>query len=106
MSSKKSTASHVAANFKEIHARGLAADVGADEHEWDVTHGPRGPPPLPVLTAIELEQHVTLERAAEILNIHIDTFLATYPHLIRRVSPRCRRVKLRDLLSEQRVNAA
>ena len=63
-------------------------------------------PSLPVLSAIELEQYVKLERAAEILGIHIETFEATYPHLIRRVSPRCRRVKLRDLLSEQAVEAA
>ena len=61
------------------------------------------PSPLPMLTAIELEQHVTLERAAQMLGIHVETFEATYPHLIRRVSPRCRRVKLRDLLSEQRA---
>jgi hypothetical protein len=64
------------------------------------------PSPLPMLTAIELEQHVTLERAAQMLGIHVETFEATYPHLIRRVSPRCRRVKLRDLLSEQQVQAA
>jgi hypothetical protein len=63
-------------------------------------------PSLPVLSAIELEQHVTLERAAEILGIHIETFEANYPHLIRRVSPRCRRVKLRDLLSAQQTEAA
>ena len=48
--------------------------------------------------SVEVEQHVKLERAAEILGIHVETFEATYPHLIRRVSPRCRRVKLRDLL--------
>jgi hypothetical protein len=64
------------------------------------------PSPLPMLTAIELEQHVTLERAAQMLGIHVETFEATFPHLIRRVSPRCRRVKLRDLLSEQQVQAA
>ena len=63
-------------------------------------------PSLPMLTAIELEQHVTVERAAEILGIHFESYEATYPHLIRKVSPRCRRVKLRDLLSEQNVEAA
>jgi hypothetical protein len=62
-------------------------------------------PSLPELSAIELEQHVTLERAAELLGIHIETFEATYPHLIKRVSPRCRRVKLRDLLSTQTTGA-
>ena len=61
---------------------------------------------LPALSAIELEQHVTVERAAEILGIHFETFEATYPHLIRRVSPRCRRVKLRDLLSQENASNA
>ena len=41
------------------------------------------PCPLPMLTAIEFEQHVTLERAAQMLGIHVETFEATYPHLIR-----------------------
>ena len=67
---------------------------------------PKDTAALPTLTALELEQHVTLERAAEILGIHIETFEATYPHRIRRVSPRCRRVRLRDLISEQTVEAA
>jgi hypothetical protein len=58
------------------------------------------PSSLPVLSAIELEQHVTVERAAEILGIHPETFEAAYPHLIKRVSARCRRVKLRKLLEE------
>jgi hypothetical protein len=54
--------------------------------------------PLPTLTAIELEQFISVNRAAKILGIHIETFEATHSHLIRRVSPRCRRVKLRDVL--------
>jgi hypothetical protein len=55
---------------------------------------------LPKLTAIELEKHVTVEAAAEILGVHIETFEAHYAHLIRKVSPRCRRVKLRELLED------
>jgi hypothetical protein len=62
--------------------------------------------PLPELSALELEQFVTLKRAAEILGVHVDTFEANYPDLIRRVAPRCRRVKLRDLFSAQQVEAA
>jgi hypothetical protein len=96
MSAKKS-ASYIAAKIKHNIEQGLAGDVGADQHDREIVHGARGPP-LPVLSALELEQHVKLERAAEILGIHVETFEATYPHLIRRVSPRCRRVKLRDLL--------
>jgi hypothetical protein len=92
--------SHIAANLQHIHDQGLAAETGADLHQREKVHGARGPPQLPVLSAIELEQHVTVERAAEILGIHVETFEATYPHLIRRVSPRCRRVKLRHLLKE------
>jgi hypothetical protein len=57
-------------------------------------------PRLPELTAIELEKHVTVEAAAEILGVHVETFEAHYAHLIRKVSPRCRRVKLRELLQE------
>jgi hypothetical protein len=63
-------------------------------------------PSLPELSAIELEQYVSLGRAAELFDIHIETFEATYPHLIKRVSPRCRRVRLRDLISEQSGKAA
>ena len=61
------------------------------------------PSPLPVLTALELEKHVTVEEAAEIKCIHVETFEEHYAHLIRKVSPRCRRVKLRDLLKEDAV---
>jgi hypothetical protein len=103
MATKKSEP-HIAANLKYIHDQGFAAEVGIGQHDREIVHGARGPP-LPVLTAIELEQYVTLERAAELLHIHVETFEATYPHLIKRVSPRCRRVKLRDLVS-QTVEAA
>ena len=105
MATTKTLAPHVAANLKDIRARGLAADSGVDQHDREITHGPRGPP-LPTLTALELEQHVSVVRAAKILGIHPETFEATYAHLIKRVSPRCRRVKLRDLLSEQTVEVA
>ena len=105
MSSKKPDP-HIAANLKHIHAQGLTTESGADQHDREMVHGARGPPLLPQLSAYDLEKHVTVEQAAEILSIHVETFEATYPHLIRKVSPRCRRVKLRDLLSEQRVNAA
>ena len=102
----KTVVPYVAANLKDTHARGLVADSGAKQHDREITHGPRGPPELPTLTAIELEQYITLGCAAKLFNIHIETFEATYPHLIKRVSPRCRRVKLRDLISEQSGKAA
>ena len=70
------------------------------------TANPKDTAALPTLTALELEQYVTLERAAELFGIHIETFEATYPHLIKRVSPRCRRVRLRELISEQSGKAA
>jgi hypothetical protein len=60
---------------------------------------------LPQLTALELEKHVTVEEAAALLGIHPETFEAHYGHLIIKVSPRCRRVKLRSLLSKEN-NAA
>jgi hypothetical protein len=101
----KTVAPYVAANFKDIHARGLAANTGVQQHDREITHGPRAPP-LPTLSALELEQHFSVECAAKILGIHCETFEATYSHLIRRVSPRCRRVRLRDLLSAQQVETA
>jgi hypothetical protein len=55
---------------------------------------------LPALTALELERHVTVDEAAAIKGIHVETFEKAYGHLIKKVSPRCRRVKLRDLLTE------
>jgi hypothetical protein len=56
---------------------------------------------LPELTALELEKHITVEQAAKILGIHPETFEEHYGHLIHKVSPRCRRVKLRKLLAEE-----
>ena len=55
---------------------------------------------LPKLTAIELEKFITVEDAAKLLAVHVETFEANYSHLIRKVSPRCRRVKLRELLED------
>jgi len=104
MATKKSEF-HIAANLKHNLEQGLTAEVGTAQHGREIVHGPRGPQ-LPTLSAIELEQHVTVERAAKILGVHAETFETAYPHLIRRVSPRCRRVKLRDLFSVQNVEAA
>jgi hypothetical protein len=56
---------------------------------------------LPALTPIELEKWITIDAAAELKGIHVETFEATYPHLIVKVSPRCRRVKLRKLLEDE-----
>jgi hypothetical protein len=124
LAKKKLPAPHVAANIKAAHTRALVvADNGADQHGRELVHAPRSPPtqsaqspaisighnggpPLPTLTALELEQHVTVERAAEIFAIHVETFETTYAHLIRRVSPRCRRVKLRDLFSAKTLETA
>jgi hypothetical protein len=63
-------------------------------------------PKLPELSALDLEKTVTVPTAAEIKGVSYDTFKRHYSHLIRKLSPRREGVKLRDLLSEQRVNAA
>jgi hypothetical protein len=63
-------------------------------------------PKLPELSALDLEKHVSVRAAAEIRGISRDTFKRHYAHLIRKLSPRREGVKLRDLLSEQRVNPA
>jgi hypothetical protein len=61
-------------------------------------------PPLPTLTALDLERHISVKEAAEIKGISPDTFKRHYPHLIEKTSPRRNTVKLRKLLSED--NAA
>jgi hypothetical protein len=61
---------------------------------------------LPQLSALDLEKHVSVPKAAEILDVSPDTFKRHYSHLIRKVSPRRAVVKLRDLLSgKDAVNA-
>jgi hypothetical protein len=52
------------------------------------------------LTALELERHVSVPEAAEILGISTDTFKRHHARLIRKVSPRRDAVRLRDLLAE------
>jgi hypothetical protein len=59
---------------------------------------------LPELSALDLEKHVSVPAAAEILNLSVDSFKRHYRHLIRKMSPRREAVRLRDLLSEE--NAA
>jgi hypothetical protein len=54
---------------------------------------------LPELTALELETHVKVPKAADIKGLSEDTFRRHYGHLIRKVSPRRDAVKLRDLLT-------
>jgi hypothetical protein len=56
-------------------------------------------PTLSVLSALELERHISVPEAARLKNISPDTFKRRYARLIRRVSPRRNAVKLRDLLS-------
>jgi hypothetical protein len=61
-------------------------------------------PPLPSLSALELERHISVREAAALKGVSEDTFLRHYKHLVRKVSPRRSTVKLRDLLmSEESV---
>jgi hypothetical protein len=55
--------------------------------------------PLPKLTALELERHVSLREAATIMGMSVDTFRRHYSHLIKKMSRRRDGVRLRDLLS-------
>jgi hypothetical protein len=55
---------------------------------------------LPELTAIDLEHHVSVSKAAAIKGVSEDTFKRHFRHLIRHVSPRRLTVRLRDLLAE------
>jgi len=55
---------------------------------------------LPELSALDLEKHVSVPKAAEIWGISADTFKRHYSHLIRKASPRRDVVKIRDLIEE------
>jgi prophage regulatory protein len=47
MSTKvKPVAAHVPRNLKHQHEQALAANVGVQQHDREITHGPRGPPRL------------------------------------------------------------
>jgi hypothetical protein len=83
----------------EVTGRGPGA---AAEKISGIGHN-RGPP-LPSLSALDLEKHISVKQAAEMKGVSRDTFKRHYAHLIRKVSPRRNTVKLRDLLSEE--NAA
>ena len=79
----------------EITGRGVdtaAADIPGIGHN-------KGPP-LPSLTALELERHISIPEAAALKGVSVDTFKRHFKHLIRRISPRRNAVKLRDLLAE------
>jgi hypothetical protein len=55
---------------------------------------------LPVLSALDLERHISVLEAAHIKGVSPDTFRRHFPHLIRKISPRRNAVRLRDLLAE------
>ena len=55
---------------------------------------------LPQLSALDLEKHVSVPTAADIIGVSEDTFRRHYAHLIRKPSPRRTTVKLRDLIQE------
>jgi len=61
---------------------------------------------LPVLSALELERHVSVPEAAKIKGVSIDTFRRHYKYMIRKASPRRDVVKLRELLTDDAEKAA
>jgi hypothetical protein len=60
----------------------------------------RGWAGAPVLSEIDLERHISVPEAAELKGISPDTFKRHYGHLIHKVSPRRKTVKLRDALEK------
>ena len=54
----------------------------------------------PKFTALELASDVSLDKAAEIKGISVDTFVRNYSHIIKRPSARRRTVNLGALLKE------
>jgi hypothetical protein len=50
------------------------------------------------LTPLERKRKISVKVAAELNDIHEDTFRAQYPHLIKKISPRRDAVELGDAL--------
>jgi hypothetical protein len=55
---------------------------------------------------LERRRFIGIDQAAEFLGISRDTFQRTYPHLIRRLSPRRNGVRLGDVLDAEPESAA
>jgi hypothetical protein len=53
----------------------------------------------PELSALDLERHISVPEAAAHKGVSEDTFQRHYGYLIRKVSPRRRVVKVRELLN-------
>ena len=86
--------------MSEVRPEVTGRRAGTSSAKAGVGHS-RGPPLLPSLSALELEQHISVREAAALKGVSEDTFLRHYKHLVRKVSPRRSTVKLRDLLTEE-----
>jgi hypothetical protein len=53
------------------------------------------------LTALELEQGIPLPAAAKLNDVHAVTFEKAFPHLVRKIGPRRKIVKLGDAINPQ-----
>jgi hypothetical protein len=51
------------------------------------------------LTLLELKQKISVPKAAALNDMSPDTFQRTYPHLIKKVSPRRNAVELGDAIN-------
>jgi hypothetical protein len=72
----------------------------AGKSSFGIGHNQGPPLNLPSLKALDLERHVSVLEAAQMMGISADTFKRHYRHLIRKPSPRRCTVKLRDVLSD------
>jgi hypothetical protein len=51
------------------------------------------------LSPLELRQKISVQKAAELNDIHEDTFRKRYPHLIKKISERRDAVELGDAIA-------
>jgi hypothetical protein len=63
------------------------------------TRGPARDAVVGELTPLQLEQGVPLETAGALNNVHGATFERAFPHLVRKIGPRRKIVKLRDAIN-------
>jgi len=62
------------------------------------TRGPARDAVVGELTPLQLEQGVPLATAGALNDVHGSTFERAFPHLVRKVGPRRKIVKLRDAI--------
>jgi hypothetical protein len=111
MPTKKKSAPHIAANLQDIMKRGLAADVGAGQHDREMVHGARGPPLPEPEAVVYLTAPQVCQRYGNRSHMWLERKLASDPSFPRprkfgRAPGSWRFFKITELVEWERAAAA